>query len=201
VNWKLLLDDYPDVSAALKRRYRYILVDEYQDTNKLQAEVVDAMAEVRRNVMVVGDDAQSIYSFRGASFENIITFPLRFPEARIYKLEINYRSTRQILSLANASIAQNRFQFRKELQAVRAMVPTRRSSESTTFSSRHPSSPNVSSSLAMKAIPRRHRRALSLALPVAGAADGVVASADSIRDSIGHPLFEQAHIQGRDPRI
>lgn len=123
VNWKLLLDDYPDVSAALKRRYRYILVDEYQDTNKLQAEVVDAMAEVRRNVMVVGDDAQSIYSFRGASFENIITFPLRFPEAKIYKLETNYRSTRQILNLANASIAQNRFQFRKELQAVRGDGP------------------------------------------------------------------------------
>ncbi|MEA2343982.1 MAG: ATP-dependent helicase UvrD/PcrA, partial [Thermoanaerobaculia bacterium] len=123
VNWKLLLDDYPDVSAALQRRYRYILVDEYQDTNKLQAEVVDKMAEVRRNVMVVGDDAQSIYSFRGASFENIITFPLRFPEAKIYKLEINYRSTRQILTLANASIAQNRFQFRKELQAVRGDGP------------------------------------------------------------------------------
>jgi DNA helicase-2/ATP-dependent DNA helicase PcrA len=123
VNWKLLLDDYPDVSAALQRRYRYILVDEYQDTNKLQSEVVDKMAEVRRNVMVVGDDAQSIYSFRGASFENIITFPLRFPEAKIYKLEINYRSTRQILNLANASIAQNRFQFRKELQAVRGDGP------------------------------------------------------------------------------
>jgi DNA helicase-2/ATP-dependent DNA helicase PcrA len=123
VNWKLLLDDYPDVSAALQRRYRYILVDEYQDTNKLQAEVVDAMAAVRRNVMVVGDDAQSIYSFRGASFENIITFPLRFPEAKIYKLETNYRSTRQILNLANASIAQNRFQFRKELQAVRGDGP------------------------------------------------------------------------------
>src|SRR5256885_724491 len=123
VNWKLLLDDYPDVSAALKRRYRYILVDEYQDTNKLQAEVVDAMAEVRRNVMVVGDDAQSIYSFRGASFENIITFPLRFPEAKIYKLEINYRSTRQILSLANASIANNRYQFAKELRAVRGDGP------------------------------------------------------------------------------
>src|SRR5207237_3725010 len=105
VNWKLLLEEHEDISTVLKRKFRYILVDEYQDTNKLQAEVVDAMAEVRRNVMVVGDDAQSIYSFRGASFENIITFPLRFPEAKIYKLEINYRSTRQILSLANASIA------------------------------------------------------------------------------------------------
>ncbi|HXH94770.1 MAG TPA: ATP-dependent helicase [Thermoanaerobaculia bacterium] len=123
VNWKLLLDDHPEAGEALKRRYRYILVDEYQDTNKLQAEVVDAMASVRRNVMVVGDDAQSIYSFRGASFENIITFPLRFPEAKIYKLETNYRSTRQILSLANASIAQNRFQFKKQLHAVRGDGP------------------------------------------------------------------------------
>jgi DNA helicase-2/ATP-dependent DNA helicase PcrA len=73
--------------------------------------------------MVVGDDAQSIYSFRGASFENIITFPLRFPEAKIYKLEVNYRSTRQILELANRSIANNKFQFRKELQAVRGDGP------------------------------------------------------------------------------
>jgi DNA helicase-2/ATP-dependent DNA helicase PcrA len=81
------------------------------------------MASVRRNVMVVGDDAQSIYSFRGASFENILTFPLRFPDATIYKLETNYRSTRQILNLANASIAANRFQFRKELQAVRGDGP------------------------------------------------------------------------------
>ena len=97
VNWKVLLDDHPDISGALKRKFRYILVDEYQDTNKLQAEIVDAMAEVRRNVMVVGDDAQSIYSFRGASFENILTFPLRFPDAQIFKLETNYRSTRQIL--------------------------------------------------------------------------------------------------------
>jgi DNA helicase II / ATP-dependent DNA helicase PcrA len=81
------------------------------------------MASVRHNVMVVGDDAQSIYSFRGASFENILTFPLRFPDAKIYKLETNYRSTRQILNLANASIAANRFLFRKELQAVRGDGP------------------------------------------------------------------------------
>src|SRR5687767_7297470 len=123
VFWKVLLDEHPEVSAALKRRYRYILVDEYQDTNKLQADIIDSMASERRNVMVVGDDAQSIYSFRGASFENILTFPLRFPETQIYKLETNYRSTRQILNLANESIARNRFQFRKELQAVRGDGP------------------------------------------------------------------------------
>jgi len=123
VNWKLLLDDHPEVSAVLKRRFRSILVDEYQDTNKLQADIVDAMASEKRNVMVVGDDAQSIYSFRGASFENILTFPLRFPEAKIYKLETNYRSTPQILALANASMSHNRFQFRKELHAVRGPGP------------------------------------------------------------------------------
>lgn len=123
VFWKVLLDDHPDVAEVLKRRYRHILVDEYQDTNKLQADIIDSMASVRRNVMVVGDDAQSIYSFRGASFENILTFPLRFPDATIYKLETNYRSTRQILRLANASIAANRFQFQKELQAVRGDGP------------------------------------------------------------------------------
>jgi DNA helicase-2/ATP-dependent DNA helicase PcrA len=123
VNWKLLLDDHPAAAEGLKRRFRAILVDEYQDTNKLQADLVDAMASVRRNVMVVGDDAQSIYSFRGASFENILTFPLRFTDAKIYKLETNYRSTRQILGLANASIANNRFGFQKELQAARGDGP------------------------------------------------------------------------------
>jgi DNA helicase-2/ATP-dependent DNA helicase PcrA len=123
VFWKVLLDDHADVAASLKRRFRAILVDEYQDTNKLQADIIDSMATERRNLMVVGDDAQSIYSFRGASFENILTFPLRFPEAKIYKLETNYRSTRQILRLANASIAANRFQFQKELQAVRGDGP------------------------------------------------------------------------------
>lgn len=123
LHWKLLLDEHEEVAGALKRRFRYILVDEYQDTNKLQADVVDAMASERRNVMVVGDDAQSIYSFRGASFENILTFPVRFPEAKIFRLETNYRSTPQILTLANRVIEHNRYQFRKELRAVRGDGP------------------------------------------------------------------------------
>jgi DNA helicase-2/ATP-dependent DNA helicase PcrA len=123
VNWKLLLEERAEIAEPLKRRFRFILADEYQDTNKLQADIVDLMASARRNVMVVGDDAQSIYSFRGASFENILTFPLRFPDAAIYKLETNYRSTRQILTLANRSIEHNQFQFRKELQAVRGDGP------------------------------------------------------------------------------
>jgi len=123
VNWKLLLEEHAEIAEVLKRRFRYILVDEYQDTNSLQADVVDGMAALRRNVMVVGDDAQSIYSFRGASFENIITFPIRFSDAIIYKLETNYRSTPQILQLANQTIAHNKFQFQKELRAVRGDGP------------------------------------------------------------------------------
>jgi DNA helicase-2/ATP-dependent DNA helicase PcrA len=123
LHWKLLLEEHDEIAGALKRKFRFILVDEYQDTNKLQADVVDGMAGERRNVMVVGDDAQSIYSFRGASFENILTFPLRFPDSRIYKLETNYRSSPQILKLANEAIAHNRYQFRKELRAVRGDGP------------------------------------------------------------------------------
>jgi len=119
VNWKRLLDDHPEIAESLKRSFRHILVDEYQDTNRLQADIVDRMASVRRNLMVVGDDAQSIYSFRGASFENVITFPIRFPDASIFRLETNYRSTPEILELANVAIAQNRFQFPKELVATR----------------------------------------------------------------------------------
>jgi ATP-dependent DNA helicase UvrD/PcrA len=123
LHWKLLLEEREEIAGALQRKFRYILVDEYQDTNKLQADVVDGMAGERRNVMVVGDDAQSIYSFRGASFENILTFPLRFPDSRIYKLETNYRSSPQILRLANDAISHNRYQFRKELRAVRGDGP------------------------------------------------------------------------------
>ncbi len=81
--------------------YRYMLVDEYQDTNRLQADVVRKLAATHENVMVVGDDSQSIYSFRGASFRNIMEFPALFPGTRMFKLEENYRSTQSILALAN----------------------------------------------------------------------------------------------------
>ncbi len=84
--------------------WRYLLVDEYQDTNRLQAEVVRKLAATHENVMVVGDDSQSIYSFRGATFRNIMDFPDLFPGTRIFKLEENYRSTQSVLELANAII-------------------------------------------------------------------------------------------------
>ena len=88
----------------ISETYRYILVDEYQDTNRLQAEVVRKLAATHDNVMVVGDDSQSIYAFRGATFRNIMEFPTLFPGTRIFKLEENYRSTQSVLGLANAII-------------------------------------------------------------------------------------------------
>ena len=117
--WKRLLDESPETAAALAASYDEILVDEYQDTNRLQGQIVDGMARGKRNVTVVGDDAQAIYSFRGASFENIAGFPQRYPDAKTFRLTRNYRSTPEILALANASIANNRRQFPKELSASR----------------------------------------------------------------------------------
>lgn len=129
LNWKSLLLEHPKVAQEYSERFQRILVDEYQDTNKLQAEIVDILAQGHRNVMVVGDDSQSIYSFRGANFENIIEFPKRYPDAKIFRLEINYRSTPEILQLANSSISNNERQFPKSLRAMRtggempALVP------------------------------------------------------------------------------
>jgi DNA helicase-2/ATP-dependent DNA helicase PcrA len=115
--WLRLLDDASPARAALEQQFDAILVDEYQDVNRLQGDIVDRMAAAHRNVTVVGDDAQSIYSFRGASFETIMEFPDRYPEARVVRLTENYRSTPEILRLANAVIAQNKNQFPKELTA------------------------------------------------------------------------------------
>ncbi len=119
IAWKRLLEQSPETAAALAASYDEILVDEYQDTNRLQGQIVDGMARGKRNVTVVGDDAQAIYSFRGASFENIAGFPERYPDAKTFRLTRNYRSTPEILALANASIANNRRQFPKELTASR----------------------------------------------------------------------------------
>jgi DNA helicase-2/ATP-dependent DNA helicase PcrA len=132
LNWKRLLMEKPEIAALYADQFQHILVDEYQDTNKLQAEIIDLLAVKHRNVMVVGDDAQSIYAWRGAEFTNIYEFPQRYPEARLLRLEINYRSTPEILALANESIASNRKQFPKTLRAARpskglpaALVPCR----------------------------------------------------------------------------
>lgn len=122
-NWWRLLTEHPEIEALYAEQFQHILVDEYQDTNRLQAEIVDRLARRHRNVMVVGDDCQTIYSWRGTDFRNIYEFPERYPDARIYRLEANYRSTPQILALANASIRHNERQFHKELRARRADGP------------------------------------------------------------------------------
>lgn len=124
-----LLEQNAVVREKLANQFRYILVDEYQDTNKLQASIVRQLASVHHNLLVVGDDAQSIYSFRGADISNILGFPKTFPNTATFKLEHNYRSTQPILDLANASITHNEDQFRKKLVHVRegkvrpALVP------------------------------------------------------------------------------
>ncbi len=98
--------------------FRYVLVDEYQDTNALQARMVKGFARVHQQILVVGDDAQSIYAFRGADVQNILSFPTEWPGARMFKLVTNYRSTPEILAVANASLGHNLQQFEKELVAV-----------------------------------------------------------------------------------
>ncbi len=115
---KLLRQEGP-ATEHFQRQFQFILVDEYQDTNRLQVEFIDLLAKHHRNVMVVGDDAQSIYSWRGAEVQNILDFPKRYPDTRSYKIETNYRSTPQILALANAAIAANTQQFEKHLHASR----------------------------------------------------------------------------------
>ena len=131
VLWLRLMEERPEVLKKYQEQFRHVLVDEYQDTNHLQGRLIDLLAGGHKNLMVVGDDAQSIYSFRGADFTNIIEFPKRYPDARVYRLESNYRSTPEILHLANESISHNTRQFEKRLQAERppgelpAVIPVR----------------------------------------------------------------------------
>src|SRR5215472_11624740 len=117
--WLKLLQEHADVRELYQRRFQFILVDEYQDTNKLQGDLIDLLAARHHNVTVVGDDAQSIYAWRGANFLNILDFPKRYQGAKVFKIETNYRSTPEILQVANAAIAANVNQFAKELAPAR----------------------------------------------------------------------------------
>ena len=110
-----LLEQYENVRRRLSDSYRYIMIDEYQDTNLIQADLVRLLAMNHRNVMAVGDDAQSIYSFRGANFRNIMDFPAIFPGAKIVKLEENYRSIQGILDVANDVISRAGEKYTKAL--------------------------------------------------------------------------------------
>jgi DNA helicase-2/ATP-dependent DNA helicase PcrA len=118
-----LLRENAEVAERYQRQFQFILVDEYQDTNRIQAEFIDLLGARHQNIMVVGDDAQSIYSWRGANFKNILDFPRRYPRAQIHKIETNYRSVPEILEVANAAIAANVNQFKKELVSVRKAAP------------------------------------------------------------------------------
>ncbi|MFN0122580.1 MAG: ATP-dependent helicase, partial [Blastocatellia bacterium] len=140
VNWKRLLVEKPEIAGVWRDQFEYILVDEYQDTNTLQADIIDLLAEKHRNLMVVGDDAQAIFGWRGANFENIYKFQDRYPDAQVFRLERNYRSTPEILMLANASVAQNKRQHAKYLQPARAsrgftpaLIPARDAAQQATF--------------------------------------------------------------------
>lgn len=112
---KLLLENNDGLRKRLSNEYKYIMVDEYQDTNTLQADVIKLLASEHNNIMAVGDDAQSIYSFRGANFRNILDFPKLFENTKIIKLEQNYRSTQNILKLTNEIISKAKEKYTKNL--------------------------------------------------------------------------------------
>ena len=114
-NMNALLSKFPDVLYKYQQKFRYILIDEYQDTNYAQYLITKQLADMFQNISVVGDDAQSIYSFRGANIQNILNFEKDYPELRIFKLEQNYRSTRHIVETANKIIGNNKIQLTKKI--------------------------------------------------------------------------------------
>lgn len=119
VNWLWILRNSQKAKEYHLDRFKYILVDEYQDTNRLQHELISILATDHKNIFVVGDDAQSIYSFRGADVRNILEFPKLFANANVFRLQTNYRSTPQILDLANFLIMNNKHKYEKVLKSVR----------------------------------------------------------------------------------
>ena len=110
-----LLARFPEVLAKYQDRFRYIMVDEYQDTNHSQYLIVRALADRFQNICVVGDDSQSIYSFRGANISNILNFQKDYPDVKTFKLEQNYRSTKNIVNAANSVIERNKTKLDKEV--------------------------------------------------------------------------------------
>jgi len=110
-----LLNNFPDVLHKYQHKFKYVMVDEYQDTNHCQYMIIKKLASVFENICVVGDDAQSIYSFRGATIKNILNFEKDYPDLNVYKLEQNYRSTETIVNAANSVIAKNKDQIEKKV--------------------------------------------------------------------------------------
>ena len=110
-----LLNSYPDTLSKYQNIFKYILVDEYQDTNHSQYLIIRALSDKFQNICVVGDDAQSIYSFRGANINNILNFQKDFPDSKIFRLEQNYRSTKNIVNAANSLIENNQKRLKKNV--------------------------------------------------------------------------------------
>ena len=120
-----LLKNHPQVLEIYRKRFRNILVDEYQDTNAVQSELIDLLAGDSNSLMAVGDDSQSIYSWRGAEVDHILNFQKRYPESAIHTIETNYRSVPEILDLSNAAISANKMRFEKNLKSSRSEVGAR----------------------------------------------------------------------------
>jgi DNA helicase-2/ATP-dependent DNA helicase PcrA len=114
-NMYILLNRFPDVLHKYQHKFKYVLVDEFQDTNYVQYSILKKLAAVYENICVVGDDAQSIYAFRGANIQNILSFEKDYPDLRVFKLEQNYRSSRNIVQAANSLIEKNKNQLKKEV--------------------------------------------------------------------------------------
>lgn len=117
-----LFREFPDILAIYRKRFRHILVDEYQDTNSVQSELIDLFAGENNSLMAVGDDSQSIYSWRGAEVDHILNFQKRYTHSTVFTIETNYRSVPEILELSNAAISANKMRFEKNLKSSRAEV-------------------------------------------------------------------------------
>ncbi len=197
VLWLQLLQEHEEIRERYQTRFQFVLVDEYQDTNKIQADVVDALAARHKNVMVVGDDSQSIYSWRGANFQNILEFPKRYPEAKVYKIETNYRSTPEILAVANATIAYNQNQFAKELAAARkqgikpVLVMCGDARQQAAFVCQR-----ILELREEGARPEQDGRAVPLAFPRHGTADGTHPPRDSLQHHQRSALLRAGASQG-----
>ena len=195
--FKVLLSEHPAQADELTARFEHVLVDEYQDTSFLQGEIVELCAARHGNLTVVGDDAQSIYSFRGADYRNIIDFPQRYADARVFKLETNYRSSPEILGLANATIQRNTRQFPKVLTPVcpagplPALLPLRDVYQQAVFVAQRVLELNAEDDLPLPQMAVLYRtHAQSLELQVELTRRGIPFSVRS-----GLRFFEQRHIK------
>ena len=203
LNFKRLLAEHPGIRKSFGARFRHVLVDEYQDVNRLQADLVDLVVKdvETPNVMVVGDDAQSIYSFRGADFEALLGFPGRHAGTRVFSLETNYRSTPEILRLADASIAQNTRRFEKSLRATRpAGVPVAVVGAADVAAAGRVRGPARPRAARRGDAAGRDRGPLPRAPSGPRAADRADAPRHPVRDPLGIALLRAAAREGR-PRV